>query len=240
MPNQQKHRGQHSQDAVLFSQDWMPILRKSVADLSLLWTMGYPEEASLKLVGDHYRLRKRQRQALMRASCSNQAFLHRQRYELDEAFLKHSPVCIDAYNLLITTESILSGGIIMACRDGCYRDIASVHGTYRRVEETLPAIHLIGACLQDLGVESVYWYLDAPISNSGRLKNMLLQEAHQHGWPWEAALVPSPDKVLAETEGVVISSDSWILDQALGWYNLCAFLLRSDRLPKSANLKRMC
>ena len=84
--------------------------------------------------------------------------------------LKGKKLFIDGYNLLITIESALSGGFIFVGRDGCYRDLASVHGTYRRVEETLPAIMTIGKSLMELGVEGVQWYFDAPISNSGRLK----------------------------------------------------------------------
>ena len=47
---------------------------------------------------------------------------------------------IDGYNALTTIESALSGSVILRARDGCYRDMASMHGTYRKVQETVPAI----------------------------------------------------------------------------------------------------
>jgi hypothetical protein len=28
-------------------------------------------------------------------------------------------------------EAALAGGVILACRDGAYRDMASIHGTWR-------------------------------------------------------------------------------------------------------------
>src|SRR6266404_1471952 len=46
------------------------------------------------------------------------------------------PLLIDGFNLILTLESALGGGVMLVGRDGCYRDMASVHGTYRRVEET--------------------------------------------------------------------------------------------------------
>ena len=45
---------------------------------------------------------------------------------------------------MTTIEAALSGGVILAARDGAYRDMASMHGTYRKVAETLPALELLG------------------------------------------------------------------------------------------------
>ena len=55
-----------------------------------------------------------------------------------------------AQNQLITIEAALSGGLIFRGRDGCFRDLASIHGTYRKVEETLPALNLIGSFLAEM------------------------------------------------------------------------------------------
>jgi len=49
-----------------------------------------------------------------------------------------------------------------------------MHGTFRAVEETQPAIELIGLHLREAGVAACRWYLDSPVSNSGRLKQSLL------------------------------------------------------------------
>ena len=112
-------------------------------------------------------------------------------------------------------------------------DLASLHGTYRKVEETTPALRQIGEGLQTLGVASARWYLDAPVSNSGRLRELMLEMASAHDFAWEVELVSDPDKTLAErgAEGPVISSDSWVIDQVVHWCNLTAYLLRdSERL----------
>ena len=41
-------------------------------------------------------------------------------------------------------------------RDGCFRDLASVHGTYRRVEETRPALELAVAVADGMGRRAVH------------------------------------------------------------------------------------
>jgi hypothetical protein len=237
MPNNQRHRGQHSDDIKNFNEKWVAILQKAVNDLSFLLSNGYAEKSSLKLVGDRYRLNARQRQALLRGSCAAQACEYRLAHQLPAADLAGEEIVVDGYNLLIITEVALSNGIILACKDKCYRDIASIHGTYKRVEETVPAIHLLGNTFQQLGVSKVHWYFDSPVSNSGRLKQMLLDEAAQQGWTWEAELVHNPDKTLVATGKIVVSSDGWVIDNSERWFNMMAYLLEQNLL--NANVKEL-
>lgn len=226
MSSSQKHRGQHSQDRVIFAPTTWKVLNDAVDDLSWLWTRGYSEKAGIKLVGDRYKLTSRQRHAIRRASCSDEAMFRRPTNRVEIEDLAGKSLAIDGYNLLITIESGLSNGLILACRDGTYRDIASIHSTYRRVAETFPAIRTIASCLSDLQVPSVQWYLDKPISNSGRLKGFLLECSQEFDVPWEVELANSPDRELIETTGsVVVSSDGIILDQAESWTNLASHIL---------------
>lgn len=225
MPNQQRHRGHHPKDVQLFSAKWQPVLQEAVRDLSFLYTRGYAEKSSVKLVGNRYNLNVRQRLALQRMACSDQAQAARQAKHTHE--LSNQAVAIDGYNLLITIESALSNGILFHCRDGCYRDIASVHGTYRRVEETIPALQLIGETLKILGVSAAQWYLDAPVSNSGRLKVLMYEIATQHQFSWQIDLENNPDRVLVEQEKIVVSSDSWVLDNAKCWTNLAKEIIEN-------------
>ncbi|MEL6592081.1 MAG: DUF434 domain-containing protein [Bacteroidota bacterium] len=234
MPSKQKHRGQHQEDPTLFADRMLPKLNEAVRDLSYLLSHAYPENASIKLVGDRYRLTQRQRKALMRASCTDQSLTHRQQILLEKDALQGTAMAIDGYNLLITIEAALAGGIVIECRDGYYRDIASVHGTYRRVEETKPALVMIGVSLQKLGVEEVVWYVDKPVSNSGRLKGLMYEIAGEYDFPWSVKLSNNPDKVFPTlTDTVVVSSDGWVLDRVPASFNLHKYLVNT--LP-GANL----
>lgn len=225
MPNKQRHRGRHPEDDRLFSDRCLPRLCAGAADLSFLYTRGYAEKASIKLVGDHYQLDMRQRMALQRTACSDAALHWRRNHCVEAGALGGTVLAIDGYNFLITVESALAGGILIEGRDGCIRDLASLHGAYHRVEETLPAVLQSGQCLARLGVARAVWYFDAPVSNSGRLRALLLKTAEEHGWPWGAELLPNPDHFLASCKAVVVSSDSAILDKAERWANPLPVLL---------------
>lgn len=219
--SRQKHRGQHANDVKLFHERWIPVLNEAVRDLSWLWSRGYSEKSALELVGNRYRLNNRQRHALRRAACSDQSVAHRKENRIAPPDLRGKQVAIDGYNLLITIEAALAGGIVLHCRDDCYRDIASVHGTYRRVEETMPALSMIGVSLQKLEVADVHWLLDKPVSNSGRLKGFMVELSQQYEFNWYVELVNNPDRTLSQMEDtVVVSSDGWVLDHTEQWYHL--------------------
>ena len=80
---------------------------------------------------------------------------------------------IDGFNVLTTIEAALGGAVVLSCRDETYRDIAGLHGTYRRVEETMPSISLLAATLSSLNVRQCRWLFDRPVSNSGRISKSI-------------------------------------------------------------------
>lgn len=222
--SKKRHRGKHPSDDKLFSASWMKIIAEAVEDLSHLYTRGYAERSAVELVGNRYKLTVRQRQAMMRIACGEQTIKSRKKLEVSYENLKGKHVAIDGYNLLIGLEATLSGSYVFLCRDGCYRDIASVHGTYKTVEETIPALMIVGEELKAAEVASVHWYLDAPVSNSGRLAGLMRQVAADNGFDWEVDLVNNPDRTLMQlTDVVVISADSWVIDESEAWMNFMGY-----------------
>lgn len=198
----------------------------------MLRTKGYADKSALTLVGDRFSLTQRQRLAVMRSSCSDQQLRSRLERRVPLEALADHPIAIDGYNLLITIEAAMSNGLIFKGRDGCFRDLASIHGTYRKVEETIPAVQLIGAFLTEIRVAQALWLLDSPVSNSGRLKALLGQLARENNWPWETRLTISPDAELSKTDTIVISTDSVILDACQRWTNLAAEII-TRKLPST-------
>jgi hypothetical protein len=227
-----RHRGAHPKDQRLFDAALLPTLRRSVADLSWLLSRGYPAAASLKLVGDHFALKERQRLAVARAACSDQQRESRERTRLHLESVRGRDLLIDGFNIIVTTEAALSGGVLIRCRDGCLRDMSSVHGSYRSVAETEEAIRLIGEILFGAELASVLWLLDRPVSNSGRLAQRIREIAAEHDWPWRVEVVMNPDKVLRSSDQIVVTSDSNILDGVKGWINLGEMLV-TQRLPEA-------
>jgi hypothetical protein len=220
MPDQRKHRGPHPDDARLFAPAMHQTLATAVADLSWLLTRGYASPSAVKIVGDRYALDARQRTAVMRCACPDDALAQRLSRLVPVNELAGQPLDIDGYNLLTTIEVALSGGVILLARDGTFRDIASMHGSYRKVTETLPALDLIGQTLHAGGVARAVWYFDQPVSNSGRLKTILLDLSRDKGWSWDVHLVPNPDPLLSASSHIIATADSVILDAPVRWTNL--------------------
>jgi len=230
MPDKRTHRGPHPADEKLFAAEAISDLRSAVADFSLLLTKGYADKSALKLVGDKFSLTQRQRLAVMRSACSDGQFVSRNKNRIEVKNLAGQSVAVDGYNVLITVEAAMSGGVIFAGRDGCFRDLASIHGTYRKVTETIPAVRMIGEFLQELNIGKVLYLLDSPVSNSGRLKTLIGELADKNNWDWNVELLLSPDAELKKTDAVVASSDSVILDGCRQWVNLATAIIER-KLP---------
>ncbi|MHC4068407.1 MAG: DUF434 domain-containing protein [Planctomycetota bacterium] len=230
MPDKRSHRGPHPQDTRLFAADTIENLRAALADFSMLLTKGYADKSALKLVGDKFSLTQRQRLAIMRSACSDQQLDLRKQRQVKVTDLADKPLVIDGYNVLITVEAAMSGAVVFRGRDGCCRDLASIHGTYRKVTETIPAIELIGEFLKDKSVSESLWLLDSPVSNSGRLKKLIGELAQKKGWKLDVELLPSPDAELIKTDNVVVSSDSVVLNRCKKWVNLARAIIE-EKLP---------
>jgi len=239
MPDIRKHRGPHPDDRKLFAAEQLPVLRTAAGELSWLLTRDYSLKGAVKLVGDRYMLTDRQRLAVSRAACSDQSKERRAAVLVDAAAVPDQGLVVDGFNLIITVEAALSGGLLMLCRDGCIRDLSSVHGSYRTINETEIAIKLIGEAFEKLRPKSVEWLLDSPISNSGRLAQSIRDLASAKGWNWKVETLFNPDAAITKSKEVVISSDSHILDGAERWLNFNRYLV-VERLAESWVIDLSC
>jgi hypothetical protein len=241
MPDKRKHRGPNPEDRRLFGQTALPSLQEAVEHLGWLLSRGYAEKSSLALVGNRFELTLRQRNAVARAACSDGDLQRRREnlISLDQfRRLDNTELLIDGYNLITTIEVALAGGVVLDCRDGCFRDIAALHGTWRKVAETLPAVTLVADYLALLTLSRCVWYLDRPVSNSGRLKALILQFAAERALPWQVELAYNPDDVLAQSENVIATSDSIILNRCRRWFNLARCIV--DNCAPHAWIVPMC
>lgn len=207
------NRGPDPEDARTFADAALPALRRAVADLSWLRARGYAETAALKLVGDHLQLTKRQRQAVSRCACTDAQREERARRRVTAL---DGPVAVDGFNTLITLERALGGGAVLRGRDGAHRDLAGIHGTWRRSRHTETALSLMRRVLGD---GDVTVFLDAPISNSGRLAGLVRELGYA------AVLVPSADPELIGARATVVTHDAGILDRCGPWYDAIAAAL---------------
>ena len=226
----QTHRGAASEDHRLFASEQLATLRAAAADFCWLLDRDYAPHSALELVGNRFSLAARQRMAISRYACSSAEVERRQKRCIDLQQACGHELWIDGYNVLTLIESALSGGVVLICRDGCCRDIAGIHRRYRKVSETMPALQLVGETLAAADVASCRWWLDKPVSNSGRLKTAISEIAAANDWKMEVELAFSPDHELSHTENPVTTSDGVILDRSRVWVNLARHII-AERVP---------
>ncbi len=216
--------GAPTDDSQLFHSDVLPTLREAAVDLRYLYGRGYAWTASTKLVGDRYRLVKRQRELLERAVCSNSRAALVSSLALSS--VRGESLFVDGYNVLITVESALAGRLVVACDDGLYRDISGMHGTFRTSEVTQEALRLISHTLREHEPEASYWFLDKKMARSGELA------ASFRAFSQGAEVVDAPDFTILETirgddTAVAVSSDSRLLGQDGRHFDLAATVIQA-------------
>lgn len=217
------HRGPAPEDAKCFAPKQLAALRSAVAELSWLLGHGYAERSALALVGDRHALTARQRKAVSRCAAAEPVAAARRARRVETTRLAGRVVHVDGFNTIIGGETVCSGGVVLRGRDGAHRDLASVHGTYGRVEETSEVLEALAELL--VPARAVVWLLDRPVSNSGRLAGLLRELAEAKALPWEVELVWDPDRVLVGSDAVVATADAQILDAGVEWVDLPGALI---------------
>jgi hypothetical protein len=222
-------RGFVPEDVKEFNMESRRILRRAQQDILYLIGRGYPMKNASTFVGNHFLLSERQRLALVRATSPRDELDLRLGKELSGDTIGRT-AAIDGLNIIITMEVALSEGTLIRCMDHTVRDLAGLRGTYRLIDQTDEAIRLIGDKLAELQTEEVTFYLDAPVSNTGRLKLRILDLLKTYPFRVNTELVNNADVIL-EKLGNVITSDAIILNRCQSWFNLIAPVIR-ERLPE--------
>lgn len=222
-------RGYVPTDFKEFNEESQILLRKAQEDILYLLERGYPMKSASTFVCNHYMLSERQRLALARSTATRDIIKMRKDKQLT-SLTPGATVHIDGLNLIITLEVALSGSTLIRCMDDTVRDLAGLRGTYRIIDKTNEAILLLGDQLAKLQVGKVIFYLDAPVSNTGRLKMKLLELLRDYPFQIDVELVYNADVIL-ETMEHVISSDAIILNKCISWINMVHDIL-SEKLPE--------
>ena len=149
MPDQRRHRGPHPDDVRLFGAAALPALQTAAAELSWLLSRGIRRRraSSWWATGMDWRRGSDWPSPAVLAA-TRRPHGGSQRQAAPQS-LGGASVQIDGYNVLTTIEAALAGGVLLLGRDGALRDMASMHGSYRKVEETSPALRLIGQTLRN-------------------------------------------------------------------------------------------
>lgn len=216
-------RGYVPKDTVEFGPKATEKLSAAAQELVFLMERGYDTKSASTFVGNHHLLSERQRLALARIVSTSSAVQAQKQKELLQA---PDSLVLDGFNTIITLEVALSGSLLLEGMDGTLRDLAGLRGTYRIVDKTVQAVELLFTRLETLGVQRALFYLDQQVSNSGRLRALLLEQAENRAVEVQVELHPSVDGLLSRMERVV-TADAIILDKCGSWYNLNRTLIES-------------
>jgi hypothetical protein len=202
------------------------VFKKAVSDYRYLKNRNYADKSALKLVGDHYRFSKVERNCLRRGVVEKKISLLRKKKLLLPKEVKDLALGIDWYNVLITIESYLKGFLLFLADDGIVRDTSAIHGSYKQSKVTEQAIEIIIKTLGNLQPSKVEIVIDSPISHSKKMADELSQIMESKlKIPFTIFLARSADFKLKRFHGVIASSDSVIIDAVEKIFDLSRFCL---------------
>ena len=206
-------------------------LYEAAEDLRYLLGKGYPRPGALTFVGNRYQLSKEWRDVLNRGVYPDQAAENRRLRLLAPDDIRGRGVAIDGHNVIITLESALLGRTLVDCDDGLIRDTAGIHGSYKPSEATETAIDLIIGRLMDIGVRSVLFLLDAPLSFSGQTAAQVNAVMSGRGLMGRARPIPVPEVELGRYTGPIATSDSVLADMVREPFDLAGWIIRDMKPP---------
>ena len=169
----------------------------------------------------------------MRSVSADMQINIRKQKEID-VLPENSVLYIDGFNTIITLEVSFSGSPVFKCMDGTVRDLAGLRGTYRLIDKTDSAVNAIGEFLSEKKIKKAVFYLDAPVSNSGRLGQKIKESFQKYDFETEIIIINEVDYALKQTDGIIVSSDAIILDNCKNWYNLVRKILEKKNLLKKS------
>ena len=219
-------RGYVDKDEELFGGSQRAKILSAANDARWLMNRGYSAESAITFTSNHYLLTSRQRMAIFRSILNDEDKTTRHKKDI---LKPGTEVLIDGLNIIITLETALSHSLVLRGDDGVLRDVAGLHGTYRIIDKTAKTIELILQTLSNLDVRNATFILDKPVSNSGSLKQLILEISRNFNLEVVAELDMNPDQIFVDKENV-ISSDGPVILKSSSWFNLNSMIVR-DMIP---------
>lgn len=227
----QTNRGKEANDDQLFGKPVQPVFTEALRDLHYLLSRNYSEKNAVQVVGTRYRLTQRQNRALQCMGASQEQLDIVKEKELTVNNLAGEELVFDGFNVLILLESLFSQAYLFKGLDGCYRDLSSVHGTYKKVSQTTLALDCVARFYKEYNIKSILWIFDKPVSNSGRIKKMIEEFAASESMYWKVVLENNADEAIINCGKITVTSDAYILRNCNQWFNCIGFLLAKEKMP---------
>lgn len=212
--------------------------REAVDDYRYLIKREYPQKATLKIIGDRYRLNRVQRTILYRGVyCGS---LSKRRKKRLSGKIKARELHIDCYNVVLTIANYMLGIPLYIGTDNLLRDAAESHGKAINDKFFHKALKLLLNYCEEQKAGSVNFFIDSPVSHSGKLALYIREELAKRGLAGEALTAKSADHELIRVKsGVIATSDSVIIDKAeVETVDLARMVLKKHYKPSFIRLNK--
>lgn len=229
--SKQTNRGKEAKDDVLFDDRAKFIFKEALSDLHYLLTRKYSEKNALQVVGTRYKLTQRQIRAIQSMAASEEQLDIVRSKAVTIENLADADLVFDGFNVLILLESLFSEAYLFKGLDGCYRDLSSVYGTYKKVSQTTLALDCVAGFHKRHRIRSIVWIFDKPVSNSGRIKKMIEELAAKVNLNWSVVLENNADQAIIDQQKITVSSDAYILRNCFHWFNFIGYLIDEEKVP---------
>jgi hypothetical protein len=186
-------------------------MRLAADDIRHLLSRGYPRTGVIRFASDHYRLANQDRHILMRVVIEPEIAASRISKKISCADIRGKNLVIDGYNVVIATESVISGEPVFLCDDGFIRDIRGVFRNYKNPDQ--------GVCRQILEMLSehepcsVIFLFDAQIGKSGVLARHIRELLPRYSLSGDARTSRHVDFDLKHCGSIVATGDGHIIDE---------------------------
>lgn len=205
-------------------------LQKAIRDYRYLLNRDYPEKTTIKLVGDKYQLTGEERSILYRGISSKKSSDYRRSKKTNH--FKSGTIIIDVYNILFTFANYLNGRPVFIADDGFLRDAGELRGRISK-KKLLGRIKELLFKFLDQHVQYNYlFYIDQPVSNSGKLAVEINEFLSLKQIEGKAYTCDSADNMIiseATSEDTVCSSDSIIIEKTkTSVFDLSFYILQRE------------
>ncbi len=194
-------------------------LVRGAADYRWLLDRGYPDQGSLRLVGDRYRLSGTERNTLFRGVFSSEDSQRRAaRLGAPGRDVVGGDLTVDGHNVLFTVWNCLAGRPMVLATDGFVRDIGGTRSRLPHDERFDRVARHFCTALAALPTGRVTVLLDDPLpwsrEHAGVIERVWDEVSAGRGPALTVVTERSVDATVAATrEGLIATSDTAIVDR---------------------------
>lgn len=214
--------------------------REAAKDYLMLLDKGYPVSASLKLVGDRYRLDKPGRIVLFRGILPSSLSAGNASRRL-ETLKPRSGIAVDGYNVLFTLLNYMRGHPVFISTDRLLRDAGGAHGRIADQGQFRNMSERLARNLVEIQVAEVSIFLDSPVPGSGLHAQDLREDLAAAGVRGIVEVVPSADYYVQSWRGdAIATSDSAIVARSpIPVFDLAKWILMREFDAEFADLSAL-